>query len=167
MKSQSEIFGMAIVMVLVTIGLLMFVVFALNSSSSRQSLTTQYVHKQLPVLLNDAILQTHALENECYGQKIKDLLIKCGQRDNFVCNNNQNACDFSKKFISSRLNETLEKWKMEYSYTVFVGTDLRSPDTSVIFNLNNSRCLRDVSSETFFFRMSNGRLLNMKMDICT
>lgn len=174
-KSQSEIMGLAMVMILLAVGLLLFVSFGLKGSES--SLSNEFTNKQLPVLLNKAIFETDATEEDCYGESIQKLLIKAGEGNSLICNNGQSAKEFSEDFISDALNKTLNTWNIEYRYSVYRGQDFTvcGPGTNFdprncIINQTNSEdyCfLKDISTENFFFRMNTGQLLNIKLDICS
>ncbi len=175
MKGQSEIMGLAVVMVLLSVGFLLYVSF--NLKTDHVSSTVKYNYQQLPVLLNNAILDTHTKESDCYGEKIQKLLIKAGEGNSLICNDGTLAKEFSKDFISKILNETLAKWQMEYIYSVYTGEDFSvcnslnpNYDTNCVFVLTNSKnsCYKkDINTENFFFRMNNGRFINIKLDICS
>lgn len=163
-KSQSEIMGIAIVMVIVVFGLLIFISF--NSNKTHIPISLEYTYKQIPVMLNNAILETHTTEDDCYGEKMQKILIKAGEGNTLVCKNGKRAKEFAEENIKKILNETLDLWGMDYRYTVYVGTDFSDEDSFVIF-LNNSDCRgMNIDTENFFFRMADGQFLNVKLDLC-
>lgn len=165
MKSQSEAMGLALIMIIIVLGLLIYIRFSLMTSEP-QPYTTQFTFKQLPVLLNDAMLQTHTLDSHCYGERIQTILMRCGEGNTFTCSNNQDACTFARNWISNHLNKTLDQWNMEYQYTVYRGDDFRN--NHVFPMITNADCSQmNIDTEIFFFRMSNGQLLNMKLDLCS
>jgi hypothetical protein len=166
-KSQSEILGLAMVMVLIVIGLLMYVVFSLNSA--KESITATQQHKQLPVILNDAMLFTDSAKADCYGERMQKLVIKVAQGDAFTCNYQGGTLveDYVKIMFNMFLTETLDAWNIGYNYTVYTGNDF-TDSSSYVMSLSNVDCTyMNRDSENFFFRMSNGKLVNMKLDICT
>jgi len=162
-KSQSEIMGIAIIMVILTFGLLVFISFGLNKTSTPISL--EYTYKQIPTLLNNAILETHSSEADCHGEKIQRILINVAEGNDFMCNDKR-ASVFIEESINNFLEETLGTWRMNYRYTVYTGSDFRDTSKYVLF-LNNSNCIgMNVDTENFFFRLSDGRFLNIKLDLC-
>lgn len=179
-KGQSEIMGLAMVMILLAVGLLLFISFGLRNSDS--SLSNEFTYKQLPVLLNKAIFETNTLESDCYGEKIQKLLIKAGEGNTLTCNNGVSSKEFAKDFITDALNQTLGAWFMEYRYTVYRGNDFSVcdpvPNGGLDSMADSSKCvlkihntddycfMKDINTENFFFRMNTGQLLNIKLDIC-
>jgi hypothetical protein len=163
-KTQSEVIGLAIIMILIAFGLVIFISFSLRTKP--QNVPSQYTYRQIPVLLNNAILETHTTEEDCYGEKIQKILISSADNSNLICKNNMKAEEFANKTISSFLNETLNKWGMYYQYTVYTGTDYRDPNNQIIFIKNHNCINMNIDTENFFFRMADGRFLNIKLDLC-
>jgi hypothetical protein len=166
-KTQSEILGLAMVVILITFGLLLFVMFGLRGDD--EHISVEYSYKQLPVLLNNAILETHTSEADCYGEKIQKLLIKAGEGNTLVCKNGQDVKSFVRIKIKELLDLTLGEWNIDYRYTVYKGTDYKD-ENNYVFNITNSpnNCYgQDIDTENFFFRMSNGQFLNIKLDLCS
>lgn len=167
-KSQSELVGLAMVVVLIVLGLLVVVSFSLRSIDP--DISIEYQHEQLPVLLNDAILEAHTSTDlsGCYGEQIKKLLLKVAQNENFVCNNDP-VKDFLKTEIQSILDDTLHSWYITYRYTIYTGLDYTDSTKHLfdVFTNSDDDCLnQNIKTENFFFSMTNGDFLNMKMDIC-
>ncbi|MGM5483640.1 MAG: hypothetical protein ACQER9_01840 [Nanobdellota archaeon] len=162
-KSQSEIMGLLMVVVLISVGLLVFVSFSLKNINEKD-IVNEYTHKQLPVLLNDAILETHTKDSECYGEKIQALMVKAGEGNNFRCNNKY-VRPFLKDKVSYLLNKTLDKWGIKYRYFVYTGND---PVNDNIIEIKNSDCKgMDIDTEIFFFKLESGGFLNIKLDLCS
>lgn len=166
MKSQSEAMGLALVMVIIVLGLLIYIRFSLMTADPL-AYTTQYTYKQLPVILNDAMLQTHTNVSDCSGEKVQTILMRCGEGSStFRCNGGVIPCTFAKNWINETLDNTLTSWNMDYRYTVYRGNDFRN---NIVFSLTNTldNCAnQNIDTEIFFFRMSNGEMLNMKLDLC-
>jgi hypothetical protein len=164
-KGQSEILGLAMVMVLLVIGLLMYVTFSLNAA--RDSITVTQQHEQLPVILNDAMLFTDSAPDDCYGERMQKLVIKVAQGDSFICADGRPVREFVRYRFDQFLTQTLTAWNIGYEYTIYTGNDF-TDKSSYVMVLNNTDCtFMDRASENFFFRMSNGELVNMKLDICS
>lgn len=179
-KGQSEIMGLAMIVVLITFGLLIFVAFSMRSES--KNVATEFTFKQLPVLLNNAILETHVPEDECFGEKIQKLLIMSAEKSNIQCLTKQSTKEYSKEKITKILKDTLDQWNMEYIFTVYTGKDHKicqhDPSSSkCVFDITNSlekdgttkRYCRNmnINAETFFLGLSDGRILYIKLDLCS
>ena len=164
-KSQSELIGLAIIVVLIVIGLLVVVSFSLRSTSTDYVILHQ--HQQLPVLLNDAILETHVGE-DCYNEKMQHLIIRYAVGESFICENRQPIFEFINSSISTILENTLDSWFMTYRYTIYTGLDYRDEDERLFYftNSENNCHLMSITTENFFFTMSTGEFINMKLDLC-
>jgi hypothetical protein len=173
-KSQSEILGFAMVMILVVVGLAIYVRFSLTQTEP--DYVNVFTKNQLPLYLNNAILETNV--PECYGEKISKLLIRCAEGKNFVCTQTPNlfgnatnvpttACDASKLIITQALNITLNKNDFQYRYYVYTGNDYTKNN---LFNVSNTRnfCsnMNIPHPGRLFFRTATNELLNAKLDIC-
>ena len=165
-KAQSELVGLAMVVLLIVIGLLIAVSFSLRATNTDYAV--EYQHQQLPVLLNDAILESHTNLDECHGEQIKKLLLKVAQKEAFECNNGKKLNTFLEKDIEKILNSTLDQWYITYKYTIYTGLDYSDKSKQLFYFTNSDdNCLnQNIETENFFFSMSNGDFLNMKLDIC-
>lgn len=166
-KTQSEIIGLAMIVLILIFGLLIYISFSMKGDD--EVLTKEFTYKQIPVLLNNAILETHTLENECHGEKMQKLIMKMAEGSSLTCNDGTLIEDFVDEKIEFFLNSTLDDWHMTYRYTIYTGTDYTDESTYVLFKTNSaSECWNmDIHTENFFFRMSNGNLLNIKLDLCS
>lgn len=164
---QSEIIGLGIVVFLLTFGLLLYIIFGIQGGE--ESISAEFSRNQIPTILNNAILETHTTQEDCHGEKMQRLLIKTAEDTSFTCSNGQRVTAFTKTFIEDNLNKTLGDWNMEYRYLVYTGSNFKD-NTTHIFMVTNTRdsCWgKDITTENFFFRTSNGEFLNVKLDICT
>lgn len=164
-KAQSELVGLAMVVLLIVIGLLIAVSFSLRATDVDYAV--EYQHQQLPVLLNDAILESH-VGTDCYQEQMKKLLLKVAQRESFTCQNGQDVKDFLEGDIQVILSETLDSWFVTYRYTIYTGLDYTDITKQLFYFTNSDNdCLnQNIETENFFFSMTNGDFLNMKLDIC-
>lgn len=180
-KAQSEIIGLAFVMVIITLGLAILVSFSLKSSS------TDYVNiftkSELPLFLNNAMLETNI--EECYGEKLSRLLMKCAEGANLICPQSidggtlptdlankpvKDACVVSYRFIEKQLQTVLTQNYQYFRYFVYTGDDYKE---NQIFMLQNSIDGKTCGNRMniphpgrLFFRIAGGELLNTKLDIC-
>ena len=173
-KAQSEIMGLAFIMVIITVGLAVIVSFSLRSSST--DYVNIFTRSELPLFLNNAMLETNI--NECFGEKLSRLLMKCAEDSNLICPEDlgptppelsgkdpKDACVVSYNFIEDQLDTVLTSNYQNFKYYVYTGDDYNN---NQIFTLNNSDCNRmDIPHPgRLFFRIAGGEILNTKLDIC-
>lgn len=120
-KSQQELLGFAVVVMLIAVGLL-FVIGFYVLSPQVDSRTT-YLHKQVATNMNDALLET---TTTCRSQTVRELLLACVNDNEPICPPSDTllgpeqvyACDYLSEFITHRLNETLDVWGYDYEYSI-------------------------------------------------
>lgn len=157
MKSQTEIMGLAMVMVLIVLGLVIYIRFAATSTSNTAH-PTELMHKQLPVVLNDVMLQTNI--EECGGETLRVVLMRCADGTDHICTNPA-TCTVASSWIANRLNETLQTWGFSYIYRAYLDDNLASP----LFEQAYGDCSRNRDAEIFSFRIGH-RVLHMRLDLC-
>jgi hypothetical protein len=157
MKSQSEILGLALIVVLIFLGLVIYVRFALTSDQN-VAIPAQLMYKQLPVVLNDVLLQTN-IQN-CNNEQLRNVIMRCveGQQ---VCGT-YNTCEYARNWTIQKLNETLGEWRFAYIYNITVDGNTRS-EFPAIFGRNCTR--KNIDTEVFPSRLA-GRLFEARLSIC-
>jgi len=173
-KAQSEIIGLGIIMVLITIGLLIFTVFYINDQP--KSILNTFMVNEVPVLLNSAILDTNDVE--CGNIPIKTLIVKCAEGSTARCSNSKDYCDEAEYKIEYLLNETLGKWQMDYRFFAYTGSkftenhvidiihseDVIREDEAVCYTKGPR--LMESKSGLLFYPLGGGRTLSLKLDLC-
>lgn len=125
-KAQVEMVGLVIIVILITLGMLFGVQFALNDSPQKKIFT----RKGLSYSTMSAVMKTTVYEDGCQGQfnKLftpqvgKDILEDCARYHNdlngfslYNCRN-KHSCLFLQEFIDELLNETLGHWNKRYEF---------------------------------------------------
>lgn len=160
-KSQMELIGIAIVVVLVSLGMLYVVSF--NLSSKQSKLKKTFTHTELASNTISAMLKTKAVQ--CGDVTITELLQDCVRGSSINCNGTS-SCDYANKTIGFILNKTLIKYKKAYNLTV--------SQTNISFLVKN--CSEDLTykgrewenreSSTFPIPLDPGTIL-VRLDICS
>ncbi len=163
-KSQMEIMGLMIVVILLIIGVLFALKFVVlkKPTEVRQSFT----RTQLASNVGIAIMSS-TTEN-CRGTAIKDLLIDCAEwpedGGTITCDDGRKSCEYVTSTIDYILNNTLNTWKVKYYFTAGTTKQL---DEMILYLKNG--CLADKpspgASESFFLPTSRG-LLTLRIFIC-
>ena len=119
-KSQTEILGLAIVVVIVLLGaffVLNFLVFK-EPSLYRKS----FVSSELASSMLNVFLKTNA--KECLRKPISELIGDCIQGSSICCSgcdtsSEIDSCKFVESFANDIFAETLDKWNYKYEFLVY------------------------------------------------
>jgi hypothetical protein len=117
-----EIFGLVIIIILVTLGLL-FAVIVLTRPASTQ---VSYVKESIMAsnFLN-TMLSTSAIG--CGSRTVRNLLQDCGKSSTpSVCSNGLNTCEFARAVITQMLDSTLKDWGKDYQFSIEGPAGLKS-----------------------------------------
>lgn len=149
-RAQTEMLGMAIVILLLSMGILIIVGNVLKSSST-PSIKQAYSEKQLATNILGSILST---TTNCNNEKISTLMIDCGRGWPVECGNQQvgsttiygnpNVCKYLNNTIFFMLNETLYKWGKKYSFLAYVRKD-EKPNINITYRIDE--CIRGLYEE--------------------
>ena len=143
-KAQSEIMGLAIIMILIAMGILFAIVFFTGSSEKG---FIQIAEQELVSNTLNAMLQT---TTNCEGQTIEKLIGDCEVEQRFTCQNNEDSCKFVKEKVSYMLNEILGKQNREYYFQIKESRNLR--------NIKSGKCSGEQTASTSFIVYSGGTL---------
>ena len=127
-KAQTEMIGLVVIVILITLGMLFAAQFALKESPQKKIFT----RKGLSYSTMSTIMKTTVYEDNCLGdfsikinpQVGKDLLEDCARNlayapdgDSLYSCGNEHSCVFLEKFITKLLNETLGSWNKHYEFS--------------------------------------------------
>lgn len=113
-RSQMEIFGLVLIIILVTLGLLFAVVVLTRPSDTGVS----YVKESMMAsnFLN-TMLSTTAVG--CGSRTLRNVLQDCGSSSTpSMCSNGMNTCEFAKEVVGHMLDRTLREWGKDYQFFV-------------------------------------------------
>jgi hypothetical protein len=133
-RSQIEIVGLLIIVIMISLILLIALVVLNNEPPDYGP---SYINKDLSASLIGAILNTNS--NCTRDTFVKDLLIDCakmpenGGTIDFTCYDGRKSCEFAEEIIEYMLVNTLEEWNKLYEFKVI------SPSNQVIMNFTNAK----------------------------
>ncbi len=112
-KSQMEIMGLTIVIILMILGMLFVVRFVVLKPKS--DIKQSYADTVLAANMKNSLL---LFTTGCHGQKIQDLLADCVSSSTpaITCPNGQNSCGYALQQIKAIFAQTLDKWNREYYF---------------------------------------------------
>ena len=158
-KSQMELLGMAIVIVLVTIGILFILKFNVLKGPSETK--KHYTYSELSSTTLSAMILANSGE-ECNNINIRDLLIDCTEyfesNGSITCRDGNQSCVYVKKAIMSIFNNTLNKWNRNYKFNT-------STPIGTIVNVSRGSCLGERRPQIFYFNTNKGMMF-IRLDIC-
>lgn len=114
-RSQMEIFGLVIVVLLVSIGLL-FAVFVLTKPPAEEvARTTESI---VAANFLNTMFSTSAIG--CGKRTVRHLVQDCAISgvNAARCENGLNTCEFAEKIIAHMLNTTLGRWGKDYQFSI-------------------------------------------------
>ena len=153
-KSQMEILGLAIVVVLMLVATIFVVRFlALKKPTDyRQG----FASAELASNMLNTFLKTAA--KDCSGLTMTELLQDCAQGKGIICENGEDSCVYIDSTAKSIFRQTFDKWNMKYELVAYV--DINSP----LIKIGN-RCPADKKSKLFPIPIS-GTTMYTRLDIC-
>ncbi len=119
-KSQMELLGLAIVVVLLIIGTLFMIGFLVHKKpdTSRR----EFVDDARAAALVNALLATHLPENTpCETLKFSDGVSACAEGRTLFCVTSIEICDYMKEQTRAVFAKTFDEWNAKYSFTVEQG----------------------------------------------
>lgn len=160
-KSQFELFGLVIIVLLVIIGFFIALKFALAPNKEAITLSTNLKTSKLANNLITSMLET---DTTC-DVKIRELLADCvayGSSSTINCQG-KNSCDYVITPIKTILQQSLEIPNQPYYFTVYQG----SPSNSIITPITFGNCnIGDVGESKFFPIPSDAGTFMVQIHLC-
>ena len=120
-KSQMEILGLAIVIVLMLVATIFVVRFLVLKSPT--DYRKGFVSSELASNMLNTFLKTAA--KDCSQLTITELLQDCSQARSITCDNGEDSCKHTESIAKNVFEQTLDKWNMQYEFMAY--TDPKSP----------------------------------------
>lgn len=154
-KGQMEILGLAVIVILVSLGMLFVVKFVILEKPSTSKAT--FTHTQMASNMLNSLLKT---STGCRGTDVTELLQDYVTSRQIVCpdRSSQEQLDM---IFNDVFNQTLNTWKKQYLFTV-------SLNDNVYFVQQNGECegMTQRQSETFPLPTEKGTMI-IRLDICS
>lgn len=161
-KSQAEIMGLALVIMLIVVGIVF--VFKFMDTGSEDSLRQDFVDSKLASNMINVILKTTL---DCKNIEIKNLYQDCARGVSHLdyCGE-PNPCVKAELVVQEILNKTLDKWKRNYRFTATINGVVKT-------EIANNDChpenigtkYRKLESETYPIPTDEGTMM-IRLDIC-
>lgn len=155
-RSQMEIMGLAIVIVLITLGMLFVVRFVIIEENSNPR--TEYTESQLAANLLNAMLQMTA--TDCNNKQIKTLFRDCALANQIRCDGGEDSCSYLDSTVGEILSETLVHWNRKFYFNA-TNTDENFPG-GINFG---ERCTGDIERK-FYPIQAQAKTVMISLEIC-
>ncbi|MDD5086794.1 MAG: hypothetical protein PHV16_03500 [Candidatus Nanoarchaeia archaeon] len=164
-KSQAEIVGLVIIVLLITVGLLFFVRFVVlkpNSDAKRD-----YVDSELASNMINVLLKT---TTDCKKSTMSDLFRDCAGFNRIDCDDDGNRGDSREKIeevIEEIFNNTLEKWEKPYHFKAYIVRKYNTGENTIV-ERSYGKCSGNVDriSRTYVIPTDMESLM-LTLDICS
>ena len=153
-KSQMEILGLAIVVVLILVATIFVVRFLVIKAPTEYR--KGFVSSELASNMLNTLLKTSA--KDCSQLTMTELLQDCAQSRSIICDNGQDSCNFVESISKKIFESTLDKWSMEYEFLAY--TNSNQP----LIKLGKP-CRSEKRSKLFPIPI-NTATMYVKLDIC-
>jgi len=137
-KAQMEMMGLTVIVVLVAIGMLFFISFNINSTSTTEEPKQEYNEKQLATNYILALLKT---TTSCKDLTIQDLLQDAAlpAYSTLSCSGS-NSTEYVNQTIDEIIDNSLETWHTQYLLKIKHGDRM-------IFQRNSTKCTEQTRAE--------------------
>ncbi len=117
-KGQMEMIGLVIIVIIVTMAILFYVSYSVNSSKSgKKSVYSEFVDVELANSFVSTLLQTSV--EGCSDVQVRNLVKDCGTNPRQVCPGiNKNSCQLLEEIVLEVINETFDVWQYNYWFTI-------------------------------------------------
>lgn len=150
-KSQTEIMGLVIVVILITLALLFVLSFIVLRKPT--TLKKQYTQSEIAANTLNALLET---TTPCNKQKVRELLQDCAANapGTIYCEGLY-SCAYVESIINEIFNKTLISWNMEFEFTA----------TLTNITIARGYCAGEKRSQSQFIPTDVG-VMTTRLDIC-
>lgn len=155
-KGQMEILGLAIVVILLTLGVLFFIRFALSEKPSE--LKQSYEQTEMASNMINTMLR---LDTECRGKSMTELMQSCASTIEINCGNGVMACEYLDNVVDEIMANTLESWGLEYQFSVWI-----EDGEYLVDKISSAEaCQGEKESKSFFIPLQT-TTISLKLDLC-
>lgn len=153
-KAQTEIIGLAIIVILLVLGMAFVVRFMLDKEPAGYK--RQFTQAEISSNMLNSFLK--AKSKDCNGLAMTELLQNCAESRSITCENGMDSCAYVEDAASYIFSQTLEQWNFGYELMAF------QEGSPPIFAIGEA-CPSDKKSKTFPIPTSSGTV-SMKLDVC-
>src|SRR3989344_8924042 len=162
-KAQTEILGLAIVVVLVIVATILVVKFGFNKSANTRN---DFTSSQEASNILNTFLRTSA--PGCSQLTMTELLQDCAQGTGLVCSNDEDSCGYVKSAATTILSGTIGAEKKKYEFLACSNFDLKEIkcNDAVPLILIGQPCPGQKKLKIFPIPINSGTIY-VKLEICT
>ncbi len=153
-KGQTEIIGLAIVVILLIIGM----TFVIRFMVSKDPIDYKKQFTQAEIASNMINTFLKLTSKDCNSLSMTELFQDCGHSKSIICQNGKSSCDYVEETAESIFVETFDVWNINYEFKAFHNEE------KPLFTLGEP-CPADKKSKTFPIPTSSGALF-IKLDVC-
>lgn len=177
-RGQTEMIGLVVIVILITLGLLFLAQFALNEKPEKKIFT----RKELAYSGMSAILKTSVRPEECgtFQPQLEIILQDCalyGDSSNSIyqCQREgqiEESCAFFQTTVKELLDATVKKWGKKYWFeSRIIRVQGGNPDPLITFSSNNNPDIPECqgerdSSGLFPLRIGDAGLIESELYVC-
>lgn len=155
LKSQMEIMGLVIIVILVGLALLFAVQFVLTKPKTDP--TQQIKESTLAAHFLNTLLST---TTHCQKRSIRELLQDCALARDVACSVGTNSCTYAYDSIKIVLDTTLLEWHKSYLFSI-----KGSPEVEKI-TFSNGNCPKEKEVKTHPVPVKPGFDIVLKLELC-
>ena len=116
-RGQTEMLGLAIVVILIAVGMLLFIRFSLLSP--KEDLKKTFVATETAYNILGSALDTSTPDCKP-NTDLTSLLADCAVFESIICNDGKGSCELSEMVLDTILNETLISWgNMSFNLNIY------------------------------------------------
>jgi len=156
-KAQTEIMGLAIIVILIIIGLTVVIKFI--TSKEPAEFKKEFTRSELASNMLNTFLGTSI--KDCDGLTVTEFLQDCGQSNSIICGT-QKSCKYVEDTAKDIFEKTLEKWGIDYEFKVF---EIVNEKEKLLFDSIGNECKENKKSKTFPIPTAS-EVIFAKLDIC-
>ncbi len=175
-KGQTEIVGLVIIVLLISIGFLFMVSFSFGKENKQNV----FVRQGLAISTLEAVIKANPSEGEggCkYGQEsiqpLSEFIEACiNGEESFLSDSclHDDICTFTKSQISRLLEKTIEEyWKKDYYFRVLNDKEESNPDL-IVSNIVSTPIVcpdNQDSSGPYQLETKSGGIITLELNICS
>ena len=161
-KAQTEILGLAVVVVLIIIATVLVAKFGFRKTTD---IRTDFVNSEEASNILNTFLKTSA--SQCSQLTMTELLQDCTQSNGLVCSNGQDSCSFVQSTATKILSGTLDAEKKKYEFIVcsnFNVKEIKCYDSTPMVKVGNE-CAGQKKLKIFPIPINSGTIYT-KLEIC-
>jgi len=156
-RSQTEIFGLAFIVILLTMGIF----FGLFFFVGKKPPPSKGVESVLAANWLNAALNT--VDEECQDATLRELYQACAQTNTLLCSTGDKACQRAAFVSQSMLDSTFGEWNRQFNIRVRQG-DNQIPELDDVGEACTLRQSRE--TKTQFVALPGQTPLKVRLDLC-